>query len=106
MTILRVCYKSGIRFDEVYYTRKHLPLSAEVFGSYIRNVEVMKVTTTPDGTTPVYQFIFSVYFDSPAQLQAAMQDPRLADILGDIKNYYDGAPDIMIGEALAFSGTS
>jgi hypothetical protein len=30
MTVLRVCYKYGVRFDEDYYVSKHLQLSAGV----------------------------------------------------------------------------
>jgi hypothetical protein len=45
--------------------------------------------------------IFSAYFESPAALQNAMQNPRMAEVLGDIQNFYDGIPDVLIGEVVA-----
>jgi uncharacterized protein (TIGR02118 family) len=102
MTVLRVCYKNGVRFDEVYYISKHLPLTAGVMGPYgVKSVEMVKVTTTADGSKPPYQVIFSAYFESAEGLQNAMQSPRLGDVLGDIQNFYDGMPDVLIGEVVA-----
>ncbi|HMD33067.1 MAG TPA: EthD family reductase [Candidatus Acidoferrales bacterium] len=105
MTVLRVCYKYGVRFDEAYYLSKHLPLAGAVMGPYgMKRVEVVKVGTPPDGSKPPYQFIFSGYFESPAALQNAMQGPRMGEVLGDIPNYYDGTPDVLTGEVLALPG--
>jgi len=102
MTVLRACYKHGVRFDEGYYFSKHLPLAAGVMGPFgVKGVEVVKVTATPDGSKPPYQVIFSAYFESAAGLQNAMQSPRMADVLGDIRNFYDGMPDALIGEVVA-----
>jgi uncharacterized protein (TIGR02118 family) len=102
MTVLRVCYKSGVRFDESYYLSKHLPLAGSIMGQYlVRNPEIVKFGPNPDGSTPPYQVMFSVYFESSATLHKAMADPRMPEILGDIKNYYDAAPDLLVGEVVA-----
>jgi len=101
MTVLRVCYRHGVRFDEAHYTAKHLPLAGSVFGPHgLQRVEFVKITSTADGSNPPYAVIFSAYFESAAGLQMAMQSPRMADVLGDIKNYYDGMPDVLIGEVV------
>jgi uncharacterized protein (TIGR02118 family) len=101
MTVLRVCYKQGVRFDDGYYISTHLPLVGAVMGPHGgKNLEMIKVTTTPGAATPPYQVIFSAYFDSPAGLQAAMQDPRIGEVMGDIANFHDGVPDVMIGEVV------
>ena len=106
MTVVRVCYKSGIRFDHNYYTSTHTPLVTEVMGPHgLRNVEVVTIGPNADGTRPAYQVMFSAYFDSLSALQNAMQSPRMAEVLGDIQNYYDGMPDVMIGEVVMVPAT-
>lgn len=104
MTVLRVCYEHGVRFDEGYYLSTHLPLAGSVMGPHgVKSVEMVKVTATPDGSAPPYQVIFSAYFESAAGLQAALQDARIGDVMGDIPNFFDGAPDVMIGDVVALS---
>ena len=101
MTVLRVCYKHGVRFDEGYFVSKHLPIAAGILGPYgMKRVEMVKVSASGDGGKPPYQVIFSGYFESAAGLQNAMQGPRMGEVIGDIRNYYDGMPDIMIGEVV------
>ena len=48
--------------------------------------------------------IFSAYFESPAALQNAMQNPRMAEVVADIQNFYAGNPDVLIGEVVALPG--
>jgi|CZKC01.1.fsa_nt_gi uncharacterized protein (TIGR02118 family) len=105
MTVLRVCYKHGVRFDEAYYFAKHLPLAASVVGPFgLKRVEVVKIATTPDGVKPAYQVMFSAYFASAADVQKALESPRIGEVLGDIKSFHDGMPDMMIGEVVALPG--
>lgn len=102
MVVLRVCYKSGVRFHDRYYVSRHIPLAASVFEPLGgKSGEMVRVTATPDGSRPPYQVVFSIYFDSQAQLQQALQSPRMPEVLGDMANYYDGTPDILIGEVVA-----
>ena len=102
MTVLRVCYKQGIRFDEQYYVSTHLPLVAAVMGPHgVTKTEMMKVAATPDGSTPAYQVIFSAYFDSAEAFAQAMQDPRTPEVMADIARFHDGAPDVFIGEVVS-----
>jgi uncharacterized protein (TIGR02118 family) len=104
MTVLKVCYKHGVRFDEDYYVSKHVPLSVRIMGPYgLKGVEMMKVTATADGSNPLYQVIFSAYFESAAALQNAMHNPQMSEVMGDIQNYYDGMPDVLIGEVVALA---
>lgn len=107
MTVLRVCYKQGIRFDETYYLSTHLPLAGSVLGPHgVKSVELVKIGPNPDGSTPPYQVMFSAYFESAAGLQNAMQDPRMPDVLGDIAKFYDGMPDVLIGEVVALPASA
>jgi uncharacterized protein (TIGR02118 family) len=105
MNVVRVCYKQGVRFDEAYYTAKHLPLAASVFGPLgLKSVEMVKMMAMPDGSKPPYQVMFSAYFESAAALQNAMQNPRMPEVIGDIPKFYDGMPDILIGEVASLPG--
>jgi uncharacterized protein (TIGR02118 family) len=101
MTVLRVCYKHGVRFDEGYYVSTHSRLVNAVMGPHgLKKVEMIKVTAAPGGGNPPYQVIFSAYFDSAGSLEAALQDPRIGEVMGDIANFHDGAPDVMIGDVV------
>jgi uncharacterized protein (TIGR02118 family) len=102
MNVVRVCYKHGVRFDDAYYTSKHLPLSASIFGPLgLKKVEIVKIAAMADGSKPPYQVIFSAYFESAAAVQNAMQNPRMPEVIGDIAKFYDGMPEIMIGEVVS-----
>ncbi|MBM3818489.1 MAG: EthD family reductase [Acidimicrobiia bacterium] len=102
MAVLRVCYKSGVRFDEAYYMSKHLPLAGGIMGPHgVTSIEVVRLGPNPDGSQPPYQVMFTAHFTSTTALQSAMADPRMPQILGDIPNYHDGMPDLMVGELVA-----
>ena len=99
MTVLKVCYKSGVRFDHGYYMSKHLPMVGAIMGPHgVKRVEVVKIGPNPDGSTPQYQVMFSAYFESSAALQKAMAEPRMPEIMGDIPNYTDITPVLEISE--------
>ena len=102
MTVLRVCYKSGVRFDHDYYTSKHLPLAGSILGPFgVKSVEMVKIASAADGSAAPYQVIFTAYFESPAALQNALQNPRMGEVLADIPNYHDGTPDLLVGDVVA-----
>ena len=101
MTVLRVCYKNGAPFDEKYYYEKHIPMAGAIMGSLgLKKTEIVKVSGSVPGFSAPYQFVFSAYFDSAADLQKCMSDPRIADVLGDVPNYFKGESDVMVGEVL------
>jgi uncharacterized protein (TIGR02118 family) len=101
VSVLKVCYKSGVRFDEQYYLSTHIPLAAAYFSRFgIKQVEVVRFHDA-GGQPPVYQVIITAHFESTAGLQQAMSHPDLAQVLADVPNYYDGVPDVLVGEPLA-----
>jgi uncharacterized protein (TIGR02118 family) len=101
VAVISVCYKHGVRLDEQYYLAKHVPLVERVWGAQgLERVEVRKLTTAADGSAPPYQIIFSMYFPSLETFQAALQHPTSAEVMSDIRNYYDGTPDIFLGEVI------
>jgi uncharacterized protein (TIGR02118 family) len=103
MAVLRVCYKQGVRFDEAYYVSKHLPLAKSIMGPYgVTSVEVVKLMAAGDGSKPPYQLMFTAHFTSETGLRSAMQSPQMPQLLSDIQNFYDGTPDVLIGEVVPF----
>ncbi len=102
MTVLRVCYQKGARFDEKYYIERHAPLAGPIMASLgVRKSEIVKVSGGVPGFEAPYQFVFSAYFDSAADVARCMMDPRMNAVLDDVKNYFDGASDVMVGEVIA-----
>jgi uncharacterized protein (TIGR02118 family) len=102
MTVLTVCYKPDIALDADYYNSKHLPLVAKEIGPLgLRKVEVRKIVGTLTGTPPPYQLIATLYFDDADSLQSAFQSAGGQAVVADIAKFYDGMPDVMIGEIVA-----
>ena len=101
MAVLRVCYKQGVRFDEAYYVSKHLPLAKSIMGPHgVTSVEVVKLTAAADGSKSPYQLMFTAHFASETGLHSALQSPQMNQLFGDIRIFYDGTPDVLIGEVV------
>jgi uncharacterized protein (TIGR02118 family) len=101
MTVLRVCYKAGAPFDEKYYFGTHIPMAGAIMGPLgVKKVEIVKVSGSVPGFTAPYQYVFSAYFDSAADLQRCLSDPKIAQVLGDVPNYFKGEQDVMIGDTI------
>jgi hypothetical protein len=66
----------------------------------LERTEVRKIHAAADSPAPRYQFIWSGYFPSVQALQEVLQNPASGEVMGDIPNYYQGAPDIFVGEVL------
>jgi len=66
----------------------------------VTRTEVVKVSGSVPGFTTPYQYVFSAYFDSPADVQRCMTDPRMSTVLGDVPNYFTGESDVMVGETV------
>ena len=100
MTVLRVCYKQG-PFNETYYYDTHMPLAGPIMAALgVRKSEVVKVSGSVPGFAAPYQYVFSAYFDSPADVQRCMADPRMGQVLGDVPNYFTGETDVLVGEVV------
>ena len=60
----------------------------------------MKVSGSVPGFSAPYQYVFGAYFDSPADLQRCMTDPRMGQVLGDVSNYFKGESDVLVGDTV------
>jgi uncharacterized protein (TIGR02118 family) len=101
MTVLRVCYRQGVSFDEKYYSEKHIPMAGPIMAALgVRKTEIVKVSGSVPGFSTPYQVVFSAYFDSPAALQQCMASPNMGQVLDDVPNYFAGETDVMVGETI------
>ena len=101
MTVLRVCYRQGLPFNEKYYFDTHIPMAGAIMRSLgMTKVEIVKVSGSVPGFAAPYQYVFSAYFDSPADLQRCMSDPKMGQVIGDVPNYFTGEQDVLVGETV------
>ena len=101
MTVLRVCYRQGAPFDEKYYFDTHIPMAGAIMRPLgMKKVEIVKVSGSVPGFAAPYQYVFSAYFDSPADLQRCMTDPKMGQVIGDVPNYFAGEQDVLVGETV------
>jgi len=63
-------------------------------------VELMRVTSGPDGAPAPYHLIFSAYFGSEAALAQAMQSADWQQVLTDVPNYFDGVAEVLVGQLI------
>ncbi len=99
MTAITVAYKSDVKMNTDYYFGSHVPMVEDRLSSHgLRSAEVRKIVGTPTGAPAPYQIITTLYFDNVTDFTAAMGSDDGRAVLKDIANFYEGTPDIMIGE--------
>jgi hypothetical protein len=54
----------------------------------------------PAHRSGVVAIIWSGYFPSVQAVRDVLQNPASGEVMGDIPNYYHGAPDAFVGEVL------
>lgn len=92
--------EEGKTFDMEYYSTKHMPMVADLFGDFLRAMSIEKgmVGRTPEEPAP-YVAMGSFYFDKIEDYGQAF-GPNADKILGDIPNYTDIQPVVLIGEVV------
>ncbi len=102
MTKIAIMYPNGEgkTFDMDYYSTKHMPMCASLFGDGLKHLEIDKGVAgrTPDEPIP-YLAIGYFYFDSLKAYQDAF-GPNAEKILGDIPNYTNIRPVVQISEVV------
>ncbi|QID16593.1 EthD family reductase [Nitrogeniibacter mangrovi] len=98
--------QTGARFDFDYYTQSHLPMVRDKLGEACKGVAAEKGLAggAPDAPAP-YVAIAHLYFESVEAFNDAF-GPVANDILGDIPNYTDLAPQLQISEVLVNASRS
>jgi uncharacterized protein (TIGR02118 family) len=99
MTAITVAYKSDVKMNADYYYNSHVPMVETLLVSQgLRSAEVRKIVGTPTGVPAPYQIITTLYFDNVIDFTNAMSSNDGRAVQADIRNFYEGTPDIMIGE--------
>ena len=90
----------GNTFDMDYYSTKHMPMVAELFGDAMKLMEIEKGVAgrTPEDEVP-YLAIGYFFFNSIDEYNAAF-GPNAEQILNDIPNYTNIQPTIQISEVV------
>ena len=90
-------------FDLDYYLTKHMPLVADRFAPHgIKGWRVARFVGTPQGGKPMYSVIATMEFDREDQFRAALAAEG-AVVLGDVPNFSNKEPVIMIGDIVGQS---
>ena len=94
--IVTVLYpaKDGARFDFDYYKTHHAPMVDEVWKP--QSAEILKGVACAGGSAPPYLLSASFRFASPEALQAAMADPRGAELMADVAKFTDITPSVVV----------
>lgn len=99
MVIFSVLYpaKDGAKFDEAYYHATHIPLVKEAFGEALKDVQVIKGLSAPDGGPAPFVLIVHLTFDSPEAMAEALGGARSAEVMADVANFTDIVPVVQVG---------
>ena len=89
----------GVRFDMDYYVTKHMPMVAEKCGPALHGYTVDQgIGGAPPGAPAPFVAVGHLTFESVPAFEQAF-GPHLGEIMGDIPNYTDAAPQLQISEA-------
>jgi len=88
----------GNTFDMDYYSNKHMPMAARLFGDSLKAMAIDKglASGTPDTPLP-YLAIGYFYFETMSSFQNSMK-ANSATLRADIQNYTNIKPVIQISE--------
>ncbi|MEM9341191.1 MAG: EthD family reductase [Bacteroidota bacterium] len=92
--------EEGKTFDMEYYSKKHMPMVAQLFGDYLKGMSIDKgiAGSTPEESIP-FLVIGTFYFNKLEDYGAAF-GPNTEKILEDIPNYTNVLPIVQISEVV------
>lgn len=94
-------HRENVRFDLGYYCEKHMTLAARYFEPALRGWSVDKgLSGGEPNSAPGFVAAGHFLFDSLEAFQAVFA-PVAAELVADIPNYTDSAPQILISEVVA-----
>ncbi|NOT74216.1 MAG: EthD family reductase [Cyclobacteriaceae bacterium] len=90
----------GKTFDMDYYSTKHMPMIGTLLGDSLKLIKIDKGIAAGAPDTPVpYLAIGYLYFESVSAFKNSF-GPHAEKIRGDVKNYTNIQPVVLISEVL------
>ena len=80
---------------EKYYAETHLTLVSKTSG--VAKAEYTKFLPNPDGAAPAYYRMAELYFESPAEMQQALNSTEGKAMAADLSNFATGGVTIIFG---------
>lgn len=98
---LQVIYPvaDGTNFDYDYYFSTHMPLVGETIGEHVESSLVTKGIAGGPGVPAGFYIIATLVFADQGAMDAAMAN--IGTAVGDIPNFTNTEPAILIGEVAA-----
>lgn len=91
----------GKTFDMDYYLNKHIPMVKELLGDSLKDASVEKgLGSAAPGSAAPFAGIGTMYFNTVEDFGKAF-GPNANQIMGDLPNFTNIAPDVQISEVLA-----
>ena len=86
----------GAKFDMDYYRATHIPMVMDI----MKASKVTLIEGVPMGeAAAAFVMIAHIQFASPEALQAALANPRMAELRADLTKFTDIKPTVMLGKS-------
>lgn len=82
-------------FDHEYFTSSHMTLVGEHMGPFIESTLVIKGLAGGPDVPPGFHVVNTLIFSDQSALDQALA--AAGPVLADIKNYFNGEPQMLIG---------
>lgn len=93
-------------FNLDYYMKTHMPLVLENWNRFgMSGYKVSKFVGTATGASSPYTIQALLHFDSLESFRKAAQGPPAQAIMGDIPNFSNKEPVIMVGDVVGTVGS-
>ena len=103
LTVLYGHPQDPAAFDR-HYQETHAVLAQTIPG--LKGFVVSKLATLDPHEPSPYYMVATLYFESMAALQSALQSPEGQKTAGDVPNFATGGSTLMVGEVEAFTPVS
>lgn len=93
--------EEGIKFDESYYMKTHMPLVESVWKKHgLNSWHITKFPRAFDDSRSQYLIMATLEWESQEALQEALDDPDSAKVFADIHNFTNTKPVTLAGDRL------